>query len=234
MALRMHPGEKASYESTITMIKDYKFEQPTLKKSDQNQTSTVVTVQFDQTIAEVAPDGNAMADIVITGIRCKTVNKNEVRYEFDSADTKYQADPANSLIGQSYRISISPAGQVKVVDASAARAVAVSGEGANLAKKVFSDEGIIERHQLPLPETNKALSAKQTWSKVVPSPPGLLAAKTFEKVYTVAEAGKNKVVVEMAGKESLDKKVADKPPAVQRGCLPRCSTTRIISPVNSY
>jgi hypothetical protein len=206
MVLQMQPGQTASYESTTTMIKDYKFEQPTMKKADQNQTSTVVTVKFDQTVAEVGTDGTAVADIVIKGIQCKMVSKNEPRYEFDSADAARQADSLNNLIGKSYRISISSTGQVKVLDAAAIRAIAITGEGQNIAKKILADESIVERHQLPLPEGAKALSTKQSWTQVIPSPPGLLAAKTFEKTYTVAEAGKDKVVVNMVGKESLGKK----------------------------
>lgn len=205
-ALQMQPGQTASYEVSTTMIKDYKFEQPGLKKSDHNQTSTTITMMFDQTIAEVAADGVATADIVVKGIRCKNVNKSETRYEFDSADAKYQADSANTLIGQSYRIAISPAGQVQVVDANAVRSAALSGEAVNLAAKLFSDKSIIERHQVPLPDEAKALSAKQSWTKVVPSPPGLLAPKTFQKVYTVKEAGNDKLVVEMDAKEDLAKK----------------------------
>lgn len=206
MALQMQAGQAASYESTTTMIKDYKFEQPTMKKVDENQTSTVVMVKFDQTVAEVGQDGMAVADIVIKGIQCKIVSKNETRYEFDSADAAKQADAMNKLVGQSYRISISPTGQIKVLDAAAIRAVAVAGEGQNIAKNLLSDENIVKRHQLPLPEGAKTLSAKQSWTHTEPSPPGLLASKTFEKVYTVAEVGKDKVVVNMAAKESLGKK----------------------------
>lgn len=206
LSLQMQEGQVASYESTTTMVKDYKFDQPTMKKSDHNQTSTTITLMFDQTITSVAADGTATADVVIKGIRCKTVNKNQVRYEFNSDDPNSKADTLNQLIGQSYRISISPAGQIQVVDANAIRAAATGGEGVNLVKKSFSDESIIERHQLPLPEDIKALSAQQSWTEVVPSPPGLLAPKTFEKTYTVAEAGKNRVVIDMTAKESLGKK----------------------------
>lgn len=206
MALQMQPGQTGSYEATTTMTKDYKFEQPTMKKVDENQTSTTITLMYDQTIADVASDGTAMADIAIRGVRCKTINKNEVRYEFDSADAKYQSDAVNGLMGQSYRIAISPIGRVAVVDANAIRSVAGSGEGLNLVKKALSDENIIARHQLPLPEKAKSLAAKQTWTQVIPSPPGLLAPKTFEKVYTVRNADENQVVVEMVAKESLSKK----------------------------
>ncbi len=206
MALQMQAGQTVSYESTTTMVKDYKFEQPTMKKVDDNQTSTATMIRFDQKVAEVGADGMAIVDVVVKGIQCKVVSKNATRYDFDSADAAKQSDSMNNLIGQGYRISISSTGQVKVLDAAAIRAVAVTGEGQSLAKNLLSDENIVKRHQLPLPEGAKALSVKQSWTKVVPSPAGLLAPKTFEKVYTVAEVGKDKVVVNMAAKESLSKK----------------------------
>lgn len=206
MAYTPTVGQTATYESSSSLIKDFKFEQPTLNKSREEQTSTLVTVTFDQKIAEVQSDGSAVADITIKAVQCKMVNKNEVRYEFNSTDEKNKGDALNSIIGKSYRIAISPEGKVTVVDAAAARAVVVSGEGQKIAQKIFMDESIKERHQLPMPATDKnVISAKKTWSSVQPSPPGLLAPKTFEKVYTVSEVGKDKVVVTMAAKESLEK-----------------------------
>jgi hypothetical protein len=186
------------------------FDQPSLKKDKKDQTSTVITVKFDQTIAEVGQDGTAMADITVKGVQCKMVNKNEVRYEFDSASEKAKSDPLNAVIGQSYRISISPAGAVKVVEAAKARAVAVSGDGQKLAQKIFSDESILERHQLPLPGSDANITASaKGWTQVAPSPPGLLAPKTFNKVYTVEQVGKETATVTMAAKENLTEKPAE-------------------------
>ncbi|HML73656.1 MAG TPA: hypothetical protein PKB02_04090 [Anaerohalosphaeraceae bacterium] len=319
--LAVKTGQSAQFESTSQLIKDFKFEQPTLNKSREEQTSTVVTVTYDQKIAEIQSDGSAVADITLKAVQCKMVNKNEVRYEFNSADEKNKGDALNSIIGKGYRIAISPEGKVTVVDAAAARAVVVSGEGQKIAQKIFMDESIIERHSLPLPKTDiskttvqlnyeekkvdispentvvydifiKSLSCQRIennnvlysfdsadsksskdplfgvigksyriaeekngeikvvdagsvrlkvtdkeaqravddifdnfaiidrhknagsrdiattipyWTMVQPSPPGLLAPKTFEKVYLASEAGKDKVVVTMTARENLDK-----------------------------
>ncbi len=206
MAYTPTVGQTAVYESSSQMIKDFKFEQPTLNKSREEQTSTTVTVTYEQTIAEIQPDGSAVADITLKAVACKMVNKNEVRYEFNSADEKYKGDALNTIVGTRYRIAISPEGKVTVVDAAAARAVTVSGEGQKIAQKILMDESIKERHQLPLPAGDKnVISAKKSWTSVQPSPPGLLAPKTFEKVYTVSEVSKDKVVVTMTAKESLQK-----------------------------
>lgn len=207
--------QTVSYESTSKTIKDVEFDQPSLKKDKKDQTSTVITVKFDQTIAEVGQDGTAIADVTIKGIQCKMTNKNEARYEFDSASEKSKSDPLNNLIGQSYRISLSPSGAVKVVDAAKARAVAISGEGQKFAQKIMSDESILERHQLPLPSTDKNVTfSPKGWTQVAPSPPGGLAPKMFNKTYTVAQTGKdNSTVITMTAKENLTEKPAEDPKA---------------------
>jgi hypothetical protein len=208
LALNFAPNKTVSYESSSSMIKDVEFDQPSLKKNKKDQTSTVVTVKFDQTVTAVGTDGTATADVTIKAIQCKMVNKNDVRYEFDSASEKSKADPLNGIIGQSYRIAINPDGTVKVVDAAKARAVTVSGDGQKLAEKILSDESIIERHQLPLPAADKnVIAAKKSWTKVAASPPGMLAPKTFNKTYTLDQLGKDNVaVVTISAKENLTQK----------------------------
>jgi hypothetical protein len=209
IALTFAPQQTARYESTSKMIKDVDFDQPSLKKNKKEQVSTTITVKFDQTIADVQPDGTAIADIVIRAVQFKQVNKNEVRLDFDSTAEKSKNEPLSKIIGQSYRIAMDPNGTVKVIDAAKARA-AVSGsdEQKKIAQKILSDESIIERHQLPLPKAEQnMISAGKSWTRVVPSPPGLLAPKIFEKVYTVSTADKNKTVVTMSAKENLKQKV---------------------------
>lgn len=207
--------QTVSYESTSKTIKDVEFDQPSMKKDKKDQTSTVVTVKFDQTIAEVGQDGTAIADVTIKGLQCKIVNKNEARYEFDSASEKSKADSLNSLIGQSYRISLSPTGAVKVVDAAKARAVTINGEGQKFAQKIMSDESILERHQLPLPSTDKNITVTpKGWTQVTASPPGLLAPKMFNKTYTVDQVSKdNTATITMSAKENLTEKPSEDPKA---------------------
>jgi hypothetical protein len=209
IALTFAPQQTARYESTSKMIKDVEFDQPTLKKNKKDQTNTVIAVKFDQTVAEVQPDGTAMADIVIRAVQFKQINKNEVRLDFDSTNEKNKNEPLAKLVGQSYRIAMDPNGVVKVIDAAKARA-AVSGsdEQKKIAQKILSDESIVERHQLPLPKAGQnMISAGKSWTRVVPSPPGLLAPKIFEKVYTVSAVDKDKAVVTMSAKENLKQKV---------------------------
>jgi hypothetical protein len=209
IALTFAPQQTASYESTSKMIKDVEFDQPSLKKDKKEQVSTTITVKFDQTIAEVQPDGTAMADIVIRSVQFKQINKNEVRLDFDSTAEKSKNEPLAKLVGQSYRIAMDPNGVVKVIDAAKARA-AVSGsdEQKRIAQKILSNESIIERHQLPLPKAGQnMISAGKSWTRVVPSPPGLLAPKIFEKVYTVSSVDKDKAVVTMSARENLQQKV---------------------------
>jgi hypothetical protein len=203
LALTFKPQQTTRYEYASKMVKDVEFDQPSMKKNSKDQTSTVIAVTFDQTITNVAPDGTATADIVIQGVQFKQVNKNETKLDVDSTNEKSKNDPLAKLVGQSYRIAMDPNGVVKVVDAAKARASAAgSDEQKKIAQKLLSDESIIERHQLPLPKTGAdTIAAGKSWTQVIPSPPGLLAPKKFEKVYTLKQVGAdNKAVVTMLAK----------------------------------
>lgn len=215
LSMNYAANQTVSYESASKTIKDVEFDQPSMKKDKKDQTSTAITVKFDQTIAEVGQDGTAIADVTIKGIQCRMVNKNEARYEFDSASEKSKADSLNNLIGQSYRISLSPTGAVKVIDAAKARAVTVTGEGQKFAQKILSDESILERHQLPLPSADKNTTiTPKGWTQVAASPPGLLVPKMFNKAYTVDQVSKdNTATITMAAKENLTEKPSEDPKA---------------------
>ncbi len=204
LALKYQTGQTAQYAHSSQLIKDFKFEQPSLNKSTQEQTSTELTVRYEQQITDVAADGTATAAITVKGIACKVINKNEQRYEFDSSDEKFKSDPLNLLIGKSYTMTLKADGKAAVKDATEIRAVAVSGEGLRIAQRLFAkDESIVERHQVALPDKEN----KSTWSVTLPSPPEMLAPKTFEKVYTLSdvktENGKKVAVISMKAKDSL-------------------------------
>lgn len=204
LALQYQTGQTAQYEHNSQLIKDFKFEQPALNKATEEQTRTDLTVCYEQKIADVAADGSATATVTVKSIACKVTNKNEMRYEFDSRDEKFKTDTLNSLIGQSYTMTLMANGKAAVKDAAAIRAVAVTGEGQRIAQRLFAaDESILERHRVALPEKG----GESAWSVVLPSPPGMLAPKTFEKVYTLsdvkAENGKKVAVVSMKAKESM-------------------------------
>jgi hypothetical protein len=169
------------------MIKDFKFEQPSLEKVKEEQTISTIESTFVQQIEGIEADGSAVANITIKEIKYYVNEKGDVKFEFDSTSEKGKKDPFARLIGKSYKIKISPAGDVTVIDAEAARKVVTSGYAGRVAKSFLDDKNIIKRHEiLALPEAGKSMvSVGDSWKRLKASPPPLLSPKSYEKTYTV-------------------------------------------------
>ncbi len=190
LAMKFPADHIATYRVTTEMVKDYRFEQPSAEppKVQENQSATIAAVTFDQRVDEVDAEGNAVATITVKGLRYRLTEKDVTKYDFDSADAAAQAKPLAKVIGQTYRIRISPQGQVEVIDADAIRrAVPGAADDGRIARSLFSDESIIKRHTImALPEAgDETVAVGDTWRRVEPSPPGLLAPKSYEKIYTL-------------------------------------------------
>lgn len=202
--------QTAAYKVTTETIKDYSFEQPNAGKSTQEQNKTRVEMEFTQKIENIDADGKATAKITIKDLKVDIIVKNKPEFAFDSHDKKDKAAPLANLLGQSYTIEITPAGQVKILDAKDALTAVTSDYEKKLVKGILSSKMIVRRHQtsaLPKEKTS-AISVNTKWSKVVPSPPSSLTPKSFEKVYTVKKIDNNVATIEMIATES-DKPAAD-------------------------
>ena len=207
LSLKFAPQETATYKSTSEVIKDFRFEQPNLGKLREEQTKTAIEMTFTQTIESVDAEGNATANITIKGLAVNIVNKNENKYAFDSTDKEDAQSPMTNLLGQSYKIQISPTGNVKVLDANDARAAVKTGYEKNVAKGILDDKNIIQRHQAEAMPQDMVSSLKvgSTWEKVVASPPGLLAPKSYKKTYTLTSVDEaNIATVEMVATEDAE------------------------------
>ena len=204
LSLKFVPNETAAYKVTTEVIKDFDFDQPNANKTQHQQTKTLIEMDFTQKIKEIDADGNATATITIKDLKVDTINKNEPQFAFNSRDEKDKTAPLAKLLGHSYTVQLTPAGQVNVLDTKAALAVVPSGYEKKLVESILSDKAIAQRHQvLGLPqEKASGLSVKSTWSRIVPSPPGLLAPKSYEKVYTLSDIDNDIVMIKMVGTES--------------------------------
>jgi len=202
LALKFSPQTSDSYEVTSEVIKDFKFEQPTLGKLREEQTKTQYRVAFTQTIVDVDAEGIATADVVIDGVAVYMTNKNEVKYTFDSAADTDKDKPLAKLIGQRYTIRVSPQGRVVSFDTAEAQKAVTAGLDAKMAGRILSEEGIRERHEIP------ALwdAGQNSWTQTVDSPPGLLAPKKFKKTYTLTGVenrdGRKVAVITMTAAEA--------------------------------
>lgn len=206
LSLQFSPDETAQYKSVSDVIKDFRFEQPNLDKLRKEQTRTTVEMTFTQDIQSVDDVGNAVAKITIDGLKVVIINKNENRFSFDSANTADSNNPLAKLLGQSYTIQITPDGQVSLLESSQAVAKVPSGYEKRVAESILNEENVKLRHQVQaLPQASVSeLSVDSTWKNIVPSPPGLLAPKSYEKVYTLTGINNNIATVKMVATESAE------------------------------
>jgi hypothetical protein len=206
LELKLTPEQTARYKSTSEVIKDFRFEQPNLNKLREEQTKTRIEMDFTQSVENIDADGNAVVKVTLNDLKVEIVNKNEPKFAFNSADEKDKDNPLAKLLGQSYTIQLTPAGQAKLLDAKAALAAVTAGYEKKVAEGLLDPKSVAERHQVLALPTDKqtGLSVKDTWSQVVPSPPGLLAPKNYNKVYTLSTIENNIATVDMTASESTE------------------------------
>ncbi|MCE5186770.1 MAG: hypothetical protein LLF76_11665 [Planctomycetaceae bacterium] len=204
MKLNFAPQQKTQYDSTVLIVKDFRFEQPNLGKLREEQTKTDIVMGFDQVIEAVDAEGNATAKITINSLKVQIVNKNEEKFAFDSTKEEQKSNPMAALIGQSYTIKLMPDGKASALDTTAAKNIVKSAYEKRIAESLLDDKAVAERHSIPaMPEDGKKLIAvNDSWTKVVPSPPGLLAPKSYAKTYVVKDIKDNIVTVDMTAAES--------------------------------
>ena len=206
LSLKFTPDESATYKSASEVIKDFRFEQPNIGKLREEQTKTAIEMVFTQTTESVDAEGNATVNVTIKELVVDIISKNENKYAFDSSKEEDKNTPMANLLGKSYKIQISPIGDVKVLDAADIRATIKAGYEKNVAKGILDDKNIIQRHQVEaMPkEIAPSLAVGASWNKVVPSPPGLLAPKSYKKVYTLSAADDASATVQMVASEDAE------------------------------
>jgi hypothetical protein len=207
MRLNLSPQSETTYKVVTESGKDYSFVQPSVNKTKERHTVGRVEMVFAQKVESVDKKGVAAAVITIQELKYLTDSQKDANavLTFDSSSENAKSDPMFALIGQSYKISISPAGEVAVLDAAAIRSAIASGFAKKFADRLFSDEEIKNRHQvLALMNADKAgkkankMASKKgdKWVDISASPQGMLKPKTFEKTYAITNIksqGKEKI-----------------------------------------
>ena len=189
LTLNFTPEATMTYKVSTQMIKDFRFEQPSLKKPklQEEQSGTTVDMTFEQKIDKIQSDGSTLATVTVKEIAYVAKVKNTVKFDFDSTRQGDKDNPFAKVIGQSYTIKISSDGVAEVVDAKDARNAVTADYEGEVAKDIFSDDRIKKRHSiLALPGIAQRTTVKtgSSWSRVV-APKDLLAPKSFEKTYTL-------------------------------------------------
>jgi hypothetical protein len=192
--LNLAERSETVYKVVLQSSKDYAFVQPSINKTKERHTVSRVEVVFAQKIESVDQQGNATANITIKELKYLSKDPQGKAMDFNSTAEGSKSDPLFAVIGQSYKIKITPNGKVGIVDAKAARESVKSGFAREFAEKLFSDEDIARRHQvLALMDAGQALHKKgDKWSTVTVAPSGMLRQKSFEKVYTLTDIKEQK------------------------------------------
>ncbi len=204
LSLKFSPDQSTTYTATTEVIKDFRFDQPNLGKLKEEQTKTLIEMDFTQTIQRVDADGKATAQISINNLKIDITSKNESKFSFDSRNESDKNTPMAKLLGKSYTIEISPDGRVESLDTKDAIAAVTAAYEKKLVKNLLDPKAVAKRHQVnALPkDTTDELSVESTWSEVVPSPPGLLAPKSYQKTYTLTAIDDTIATVEMIASEN--------------------------------
>ncbi|MDD5133848.1 MAG: hypothetical protein PHP01_00375 [Phycisphaerae bacterium] len=188
MKLNLSPQSQTTYRVITETGKDYAFVQPSIDKTKKQHSGSRVEMVFTQKIEAVNAKGDATADITIKELKYQSGSAKEEAFAFDSTTESGKDSPLSALIGRSYKIKISPDGQVEPLDVQAVRSTIKAGSPAGkIADKLFSNSEIKTRHQvLALVDAGKSIKNKgDKWISIASASEGMLIPKSFEKVYTV-------------------------------------------------
>jgi hypothetical protein len=194
MALKFAADDLTTYKVITEVEKSVKWEGPLPEKPFDFKGGTTgnrIEATFTQRIQSVGDNGNAVAQITVKGLRYLGKVRDNIVADFDSSREKDANSPLYKLIGQSYTIEISPAGQVlRVVEVSGARAAVGGSLSANkTAAALLSPEVIKERHAVPaLPAADKnRLRTGDNWNSVKSFSFDMMGSKSYERTYTLKE-----------------------------------------------
>lgn len=208
LALKFTPPDSTRYRVITEADRSVTWEGAQADKPAKFQgghTGNKIEMTFTQRIQSVDDQGNAAAEIEIEALKYSANVRDNVVLDFDSSREQDKDHPLAKLIGRSYTIQISPAGQVlKVIDANEARAAVIGDVSAQkTASTLLSEATIQQRHGIPaLPPAEKSqLSSGDSWSSIDAFSFDMMGGKSYEKVYTLNEIkeaeGQQYAIVEM-------------------------------------
>ncbi len=194
LALKFTPQDSTTYTVVVEADRSVAWEGPLPEKPTAfkgGHTGNRIEMTFAQRIQSVDDKGSAIAEIKIAALKYVSKVRDDVVLDFDSSREKDKDNLLAKLIGQSYTIQVSPAGQVlQVVDANQVRAAV---EGSSTAHKTASalllPAAIKQRHTIPaLPPAEKSrLSPGDNWSSIATFAFDMMGSKSYQKTYTLKE-----------------------------------------------
>jgi len=199
LALRFSEGQRAVYKVTVEAEKRIEWVGPAENKPalfQGGRNASRIEITFEQRAENISPDGDALLKITLKALAYVGRMRDDIALEFDSSAEKDQDSPLALLIGQGYRIRMSPKGEVlEVLDVTEARdAVAGPSAAHQTAGKLLAESVIKNRHRVAaLASLNaETVRPEQQWSNVKTFDFGMMGAKSYERQYRLAEVVKCK------------------------------------------
>lgn len=196
LALTFSPGQTLTYKATSNSRKSIEWIGSESEKPadfSDGYTGNDVEMIFGQRVETVRENGNAVLAITIQALKYRGVVANRSVFEFDSADPNNREEPLMALIGKSYRLEISPVGEVvELLDVESARkAVKIGSPAYSVAMRILSDEMIRDQHEIPPLSALKGgqVHPGQNWSDLKSFSFSSMGDKSFERVYTFKQGG---------------------------------------------
>ncbi len=190
LALKFTPDDLTTYRVTSEAEKSVLWDGPPPTKPSAfkgGSTGNKIEMTFAQRIKTVDDKGIAVAEITIKQLKYLAKVRDSVVLDFDSSRQADQDNPLNKLIGKSYSIEVTPAGQVsKIIDITEAQAAVNGGSQAHkAAQSLLAGDVVKQRHTIPaLPAgETKQLSKGDKWSSLKTFDFGMMGSKSYERVY---------------------------------------------------
>jgi len=210
LRLTFVPGQTATYKVTTEIEKSMVWEGDTSQKPREftgGATGSRITITFEQQVQEVDEKGQGLLEVTIKSLTYLGRVRSKVVLDFDSSRAEDQDRPLAKLIGQSYKIKMTPKGMVlSMIDMAAIRQ-AVQGDlpENRTALRLISDSRVKERHEVTALTCLDAetVSLEDRWSDVKKFSFDWMGFKAYERVYTLEKIGPSEgasmATIEMRG-----------------------------------
>lgn len=205
LALKFEPNDVSTYKVIMEAQKSVLWEGSAASKPSAfkgGNTSNRSEMTFIQEIKSIDDKGNALAAITVKELKYLATVRDSVVIDFDSSRQKDKDNPMNGLIGQTYSLEITPAGQVTTVIGTREVQTAIKGSSttAKTAQGLLKGAIVKQRHSIPaLPTIDKnELSKGDHWSALNTFDFGMLGSKSYERIYKledIEESDKGKLAV---------------------------------------
>jgi hypothetical protein len=221
LTLKFSKGDTATYKSIMESERSADFAGEITKDAQfkSGRSGTRAEVVFSQQTQDVDERGNAAVRITIKSLKYLVRTKDVVSLNFDSSNKDHQTNALNKLIGQSYTITVSPAGEVTAMTGQEEIKGAVAGDlmENKAAAQLVSFNIVQRRHQVPaiMDANNKQYNVGDKWSSNRAVSFGAMGSNTFEKIYTLKaigeKGGRKTAVVEINGIPATSQKEQGSP-----------------------